>query len=863
MSIDSNYVWQRRVHYGMWNQKGAVPFPDSSEIGVEFHVAFERKEKLDSSLLTNGVVLDICDFAKAVTRSEKYIMYEIMEFNFDFDVESEEQRADFAARICTKAKLMRDQVKTKFNRWKDKFVLPELRSVKTSAGSEQSGQKWPRIGKIHRDEGSVNDGAECKELSIMKPGGRRVKLTEELYPFCKAAGLRLVVQEELRKEKLSLDLLTNGAMMEVVAFTRVICSSRGRIIQEVVTHNFDVTFGGTYCNIQIDKVLQRVHLCHSAEAKAALRKEPFKTQPVQDRPRFLKKRLAEVEQLKEDVKRIVMPQQVESEGNAAWQDIEMSYMCPVDFEMEVQSGSELRPRNILSGAAASVKSLDSLDVKPKEEFFISPVDTKTGAPPTTAELLSAVFSGDSDETANAKTMKQRLWVRRSPRSKEILGCSRVNDMFKRCRNIGFDFNVGSGRKQNLDLRLLSNGVLFEVYKFASALRKTIHKFLFAILDNNFNLVIQGEVHRRNFLIYFITKEKVIQNYPGRKMDKFLSSSFQLPEVYNMVDVTSEFLPENVAMSEEPEVTVSQQTSPETHPYCKKLGIDLWLTEERPLSEKLELTVLTNGAVLEIVGFVKDLCGTVWEIVSDLLEHNFNLDLKNTSSNAARVILKWHATHKVWMRRPGTSAVMIKWLNQSVLWDTPSNKTCLAQPELPAESAEDKEEPPSKPDWGPTCGNVERGKAAEQSSYRICNEIGLDLDIHSRSKSKAKLDLGVLTRGVLFEMHRYVGLNCNRYVPALYEILEYNFDLSSQCHRKVEFAWSVASQVIAMVGKQRCSLIGKGEYLNKVFELPFEISASAELICKEEPENDHAHLDGGDDVMFVRELKPVDIEVEVE
>lgn len=78
---------------------------------------------------------------------------------------------------------------------------------------------------------------------------------------------------------------------------------------------------------------------------------------------------------------------------------------------------------------------------------------------------------------------------------------------------------------------------------------------------------------------------------------------------------------------------------------------------------------------------------------------------------------------------------------------------------------------------------------------------------------------------------------------------------------MEFAWSIASQVIAIAGKNG----RKGDYLNKVFELPFEVSESSPIVCKEEPEDGFSELDINDnsDIAFVRELKPVDIEVEIE
>lgn len=118
---------------------------------------------------------------------------------------------------------------------------------------------------------------------------------------------------------------------------------------------------------------------------------------------------------------------------------------------------------------------------------------------------------------------------------------------------------------------------------------------------------------------------------------------------------------------------------------------------------------------------------------------------------------------------------------------------------------------------------------------------------------------MLTRGALLEIHQYVEQNSKRYVPSLYEILEYNFDLSPLKHGKVEFAWSIASKAIVIADK----ISRKGDYLNKVFELPFEVSQCSQI--KEEPEDEFSEPDLHDNsgVMFVRELKAVDIEVEIE
>ncbi|KAK1882744.1 Phosphoenolpyruvate carboxykinase (ATP) [Dissostichus eleginoides] len=166
-------------------------------------------------------------------------------------------------------------------------------------------------------------------------------------------------------------------------------------------------------------------------------------------------------------------------------------------------------------------------------------------------------------------------MRRAPRSKQILESSKVNDKFARSREIGLDFNVGSCNKKSLDLQLFTNNTLWEVYKFGTMMSKTVRSFLLEVLDMNFNLVILDHYHERNLLSYLISKEKFLQNHPGRQETEFLNSLFQFLEVYNMVDVTSVF-------QTGPEVERLQETSLDSnrvedmdpHPFCKQLGLNL-------------------------------------------------------------------------------------------------------------------------------------------------------------------------------------------------------------------------------------------------------------------------------------------------
>ncbi|XP_031694458.1 uncharacterized protein LOC116377059 [Anarrhichthys ocellatus] len=860
-------IWRRRIQHGVRYQKSAVPFPRSVAIGLEFNAALERKDKLDISMLTNGVMLELCDFAKTVTKSETYFLFELLEFNFDIgiDVDEDQQYYDYARRVHSKVKLLRDQIKLKPQRWKEAFPLPDLCAIMASAGSQQPGRYYPKRNKL-ADSSVLSDGGKSgpsaedqrtertrSAFVVKRRGGVQVKLSTDAYPFCKDLGVTLLFRPgDVRKDKVNPNLVTNGAMLELLDFSRLICGTYTGIVFDLVAQNFGHELDKTMFRVQVNKLMERKYACLTVEHKDAFRKEAFRAL-TQKRKKKSDPDDQQPEELPMASKRRGTLRLRDEDAKDLYEDGDLSYMCPVEFETEMQSDSEeIKVESYL---------IETKDVKEEEEeVFVSPEPPRISdlsprsshvrPKNTTPNAVSDLFSEDKNEDANVKTPKQKLWKRRVTRSKQILKSSRVNDLFARCRERGLDFNVASANRPTLDLQILTNCVLLEVYKFATAMAKSICSFFFEILDNNFNLVLQDEVHQRNFVLYMITKEKVLQSHPDRWKTEFLKSPFHFPEAYNMVDVTSDFQTGQ-------EVETAQQrmdlASQEPHPFCKKINLDLWSMEERPASQKLDLTVLTTGAVLEVFAFVRELCGSICETVNDLLEHNFDVDLQSGATEASQVIHRWYATQKSLMQRQHTSLTVNLWLNTVV--PLSGHSTLDPQP-LAANSSEDQVS-----ETEVLNGDVETEKE-KVNGYRICERIGLDLDVGFKREAKPKLDLRVLTRAVLFEMHRYVEQNCNRYVPALYEILEYNFDLSSQKHRKVEFAWAVASQVVAIAGKNG----RRGDYLNRAIELPIQISESSQVVCKDEPEDDFREPDlndGSNDVVFVQKLKPVDIEVRID
>ncbi|XP_051903153.1 uncharacterized protein LOC127588456 [Hippocampus zosterae] len=470
-----------------------------------------------------------------------------------------------------------------------------------------------------------------------------------------------------------------------------------------------------------------------------------------------------------------------------------SYMRPLDFEAETQSDSK---------AVAANEDDGRVPVRATR------TDTQSG------------IGERSDEGAQDGNARRKLWLLRGICSTRILTEQKAESQFESCREIGLDFDVGSGAKRALHLRLLTNSVLMEVQQFATALNKGSVSFLSDILERNFRMALQ-EAHSTQTLVRdLITKWKALLAHPDKAQFEFLNGSLHLPRIYDG--------------GKEVESTkcAAPSSDMDPYPFCKRIGLDFWPTD----GVKLPLSALTVGALLEMFQFVESLRGTTTELIKDILEHNFNLDLRSGDSRAAAVLQKWCA------------GVVQKWPN------TLPGDPWLSTPVFTQLESEDR--------CAGIASNQETNVAAIQSNdFRACEQIGLDLDVGSKWGAKSKLSLQQLTRGVLLEVHRYVRQNRLRYVPSLFQILDYNFELGYQNSYKVEFAWSVASQVLAMARKSNRN----DNYLNTVFELPFQLPPSSPSWCKDEPEEEILHQqDPGDqDIVFVQKLQPVDIEVEIE
>lgn len=92
------------------------------KIGLDLNV--RSKEKLHLKFLTNGVMFEIHNFANKVTTTFQYVVFDILEHNFDLGLQSK-QRWKFVSAVTARLK----KIKKKYNNKNDTvevFTLPDL-----------------------------------------------------------------------------------------------------------------------------------------------------------------------------------------------------------------------------------------------------------------------------------------------------------------------------------------------------------------------------------------------------------------------------------------------------------------------------------------------------------------------------------------------------------------------------------------------------------------------------------------------------------------------------------------------------------------------------------------------------------------
>ncbi|KAF3702764.1 hypothetical protein EXN66_Car018452 [Channa argus] len=723
------------------------------KFGLEFNVGFGQKQNISVKSLNDTVLLRVASFALAMNSAQQDFIMEILEYNFDFGLQSESDRKTFACEIMNKVKqLQMSEDAIRFSR--DVFEVPRPSSPANTA-NQNSDYVTSELSSVVRTDECV--AANCPLDSHVEAKQQAVNL----YPFCKEIGLKLHVNYRRPHKTLDFTKLTNGAMTEVTNFAERLCGTFDQICLDIITHNFDVDLQ----NVDSDLAKNILARIHAAIEKKRLLKFCGN---VRQNMSMMEKLDLPNSKLEEAGNGCSQPSVIEHEGN------------PTDIEHE-----------------------DELNLW--------------------------------------------LWKLRANQIQQILSVPHGEHCpfysYSRCKKVGIDFNVGSGIKRNLDPKLLTNGIMVELNAFASALVSAQKDFTIEILEYNFHLDLKNELYRTAFARQTLNKVKATT---FRRKKFLMKLPFELPDLtqiesacqkmkycpkcyQNRSDVFCQngsdpghVLHPHADTMQGPAKDHSTKKVMKSYPHCKKIGLNLFVGDQ--LRNKLEIGKLTRGVMKEVAHFARRLCGKKFKIINDIIKHNFNNAVQKQGTNFAadfyRVVGQYNKGaswfNEVFVRPPCSRrhlGDLSKVKDESAIHKYERKDTIKSR----QQALQIKKESTVLPGHSITVVKPKKNKRSSTVRYPICTEIGLDIDVKSKSGQKQKLDLKLLTRAVVMEIYTFVSKRPRRYFPgAFYDILDYNFDLGSQHDRSSEFALAIASKVKTTVKSYRTNPIGG----DMVFKLPF-------------------------------------------
>ncbi|XP_042186207.1 uncharacterized protein LOC121847745 isoform X2 [Oncorhynchus tshawytscha] len=263
---------------------------------------------------------------------------------------------------------------------------------------------------------------------------------------------------------------------------------------------------------------------------------------------------------------------------------------------------------------------------------------------------------------------------------------------------------------------------------------------------------------------------------------------------------------------------------ELYPICKGKGLDLVVKSKYGKNKKLDLHLLTRDVMFELADFASLVCGNWKQVVCEFLEHNFDLDLKSGKTELAEdimgrlkaVLQRKTGTNGTWRLGLENEAFLKKSRKRKNPAEMSTNQkvtTASLEPKYQMKEVskrrrlnlmskkKDMDMLVTKETEGghfsevvqiePHLVKIERisdetdlalctdetkqivvtnldqsnvtshtkNMVKAKACYPLCEEIGLDLDVTSKP-SKKKLELNLLTNGVIFEVHKYARIKSN-------------------------------------------------------------------------------------------------------
>lgn len=245
--------------------------------------------------------------------------------------------------------------------------------------------------------------------------------------------------------------------------------------------------------------------------------------------------------------------------------------------------------------------------------------------------------------------------------------------------------------------------------------------------------------------------------------------------------------------------LSQQQMRKSWTVTLSTGLHLCVGKGQP-QHRLHTHVLTCGIMTEVI-----LCGINGRIIYEVIKHNFNIRRPDQVGFVLEMFVKAKAKKKdgvhVWFDEVfDNQSLYHKKQKEKKASVMPSSewKIVIRKRKLALQEREKKATVPTDKTNVIKSRSTHQNEIDKAALYSIRTKIGLNLDLsNGESRQEEKLDLKLLTTAVVAEIHQYAQKVGNYHSTTLFDILDHNFGLISQHHKRWEFSLTAASKVRAI------------------------------------------------------------------
>ncbi|KAL7388429.1 hypothetical protein ABVT39_013686 [Epinephelus coioides] len=581
------------------------------------------------------------------------------------------------------------------------------------------------------------------------------------------------------KKNISVDSLSNCVLLEVAKFALAMNSSQQDFIMEILEYNFDFGLQSQHQrNLFTCEIMERVRKLRICEDAVRFSEEVFQLPGL----------LPSINVKNQSVRNV----NIELSSESRMEECGTAPRCPYSSDETKEHISEKVVVSYPFCKEIGLK-LHVNQCQPNTKLNITKLTNEAMTEVTNvAEKLCGTFeqifldllrhnldldshSGDSDLARDILARIPAILEK-----KTLSGCVKR----ERCRKLGIDFNVGSGVKQNLDPKLLTNGIMLELNTFVTTLLSAKKYFITEILEYNFDLDFKNELNRSAFAQQIVDKIRVTakRKYSIPRINR----QFELPDTRCMPDACfyrTTYCPKcyqdrNHRLFQDKSDTChignphphimlhtvfadgncTEQKPPkdlytgfsalgknvmEDYPLCKKIGLNLFVDNNQP-KDKLGIHVLTHGTIHEVANFAKMMCGTKTKIINDILEHNFTINMQGRAVYPSRMIhsITSDDGEEAWFNEvfvippfPHRQHGHASKLDDACAMQRNEMKETVNKRKLALQTKKERATLPSHEICFP---KKPRGNPWSQTSrFPICMEIGLDLDVTSKPGKKKK------------------------------------------------------------------------------------------------------------------------------